>query len=359
MLKYSLRLLCVLCVSAVNVSFVLRNRRDAENAEKTQRSPDANDTWKQSVIRRLCQKSDNHQFLFVLVRAISRIVCYPPKSTIHEIGRTNTNKATNQIRYLTRPNCFKLRLLVLIFLLLFPTQTSNSQTPNPTGVLRLRVKVKIGESTKSLARKRFYLIKGTLEQNKTMIDAAEQSPYLSRDCFYSKLGASQQLIGWLKAGDCESVYCREIDEEFLSGPKAVPEFVAAYAAGEKEFGQSNIGRKWLTNNLPPPLRDGFYQDRRNALDALLKQAEMASGTRPLSTMTDRNGTAYLTDLEPGIYVLTSLLPIEVGASLDSWKCELQIKPGDIATETPYQVSNRKDRLVKCVAVEKPIPVCQK
>ena len=255
-----------------------------------------------------------------------------------------------------------IRLLLLVIFLLCLTQLGNSQTQNPTnptGVLRIRVRVKIGESTKGLARKRFYLLKGTREQNKTVIDASEQSPYVSRDCFYSKLGASQQLIDWLKVGDCESVYCREIDEEFLNGPKAVPEFVTAYAAGEKEFGQTKIGRKWLTNNLPPPLREGFYRDRRNALDALLKQAEVASGTRPFSTMTDRNGTAYFTDLEPGTYVLTSLLPVEVGESLDRWNCEIQIKPGDIATEKPLQVSNKNDRLVKCVAVEKPVPVCQK
>jgi len=292
----SLRFLCLLCVSAVKNSSALKNRKDAENAEEAQR------------------------------------------------------------------RCYRPFYLVLLVLLLFLTQQGNSQTPNPThptGVLRLRVRVKIGESTKGLARKRFYLLKGTLQQNKSVIDVADQSPYVSRDCFYSKLGASQQLIEWLKVGDCESVYCREIDEEFLSGPKAVPEFVTAYAAGEKEFGQSNIGRKWLTNNLPSPLRDGFYRDRRNTLDALLKQAEVASGAHPLSTMTDRNGTAYFTDLEPGAYVLTSLLPIEVGESLDSWNCEVQIKPGDIATEKPFQVSNKKDRLVKCVAVEKPVPVCQK
>jgi len=252
---------------------------------------------------------------------------------------------------------FTFLLLLIPFLIL--AQPGTSQTPNGTGVLRIRVRVKIGESTKGFARKRFYLIKGTLEQNKALIDVADQRPYVSRDCFYSKLGASQQLMDWLKVGDCESVYCREIDEEFLKGPKAVPEFVTAYAAGEKEFGQSNINRKWVTNNLPPQLRDGFYGERRSALDALLKQAEVTSGARPLSTMTDRNGTAYFTDLEPGTYLLTSLLPIEVGESLDTWNCEVPIKPGDIATEKPFQVSNKKDRLVRCVAVEKPVPVCQK
>jgi hypothetical protein len=256
-------------------------------------------------------------------------------------------------------------LAKLSFVLICVTLTSsgNAQTQSPavhpTGVLRLRVRVKIDESTKGLSRKRFYLIKGTLDQNKTVLDAAEQRPIITRDCFYSRLGASQPLIEWLKAGDCESVYCREIDEEFLNGPKAVPEFVNAFAAGEKEIGQGTVGRKWLTNNLPAQLRDGYYQDRRSTLQALMKQAETTSGAGVLSVMTDRNGTAYFTDLDPGTYVLTNLLPIEIGQSADSWNCEVQIKPGDIATEKPYLVSNRKDRNVKCVAVEKPLPSCPK
>lgn len=234
-----------------------------------------------------------------------------------------------------------------------------SETTQPTGVLRLRVRVKVDEATRGLSRKRFYLIKGTLQQNKPALDAAEQRPVVSRDCFYSKLGASQALIDWLKAGDCESVYCREIEQDFLSGPKAVPEFVNASAAGEKEIGPGNIGRKWLTNNLPAQLRDGFYQDRRNALQQLIKQAETLSGSAVLSVMTDRNGTAYFTDLHPGTYVLTNFLPIEISQLANNWSCEVQIKPGDIATERPYLISNRKDRNVKCVAVEKPLPVCEK
>ena len=76
-----------------------------------------------------------------------------------------------------------------------------------------------------------------------------------------------------------------------------------------------------------------------------------------SVMTDRNGTAYFTDLGPGTYVLSNLIPTELGQTLVTWNCEVQVKPGDLATEKPYLVSNRKDRNVKCVGVEKPKPPC--
>ena len=253
-------------------------------------------------------------------------------------------------------------ILVLGFFFI-PSRSVTSQNQSagqkPTGVLRLRVRVKVDEATKGLSRKRFYLLKGTSEQNKPVLDAADQRAIVSRDCFYSKLGGSPALIDWLKVGDCESVYCREIDQEFVSGPKAVPEFATAYAAGVKEFGTADVGRKWITNNLPDQLRDGFYEDRRNAVQTLIKQAESLTGAAVLSVMTDRNGTAYFTDLEPGSYVLTSLVPLEIGQSASSWKCDVQIKPGDIATEKPYLLSNKIDRNVKCVAVEKPLPACVK
>ena len=74
-------------------------------------------------------------------------------------------------------------------------------------------------------------------------------------------------------------------------------------------------------------------------------------------MTDRNGTAFFTDLGPGAYVISNLIPAEIGQSLATWSCEVQIKPDDLASEKPFLISNRKDRLVKCVAIEKPAPAC--
>ena len=226
---------------------------------------------------------------------------------------------------------------------------------SPTGVLRLRVRVKADDASpmRGLSRKRFFLIPGTLEQNRALLEAIERQPLVTRDCYYQKLGASTALIEWLKEGDCESVYCRGVEKEFVTGPKAVPEFVTAFTTSQKEFGNNEeTARRWLTTNLTAELRDGFYRDRQRALQALLKQAPAVQ-----SVMTDRNGTAYFTDLGPGTYVLSNLIPTELGRTVVTWNCEVQVKAGDLATEKPYLVSNRKEKLVKCVGIEKPIPAC--
>lgn len=255
----------------------------------------------------------------------------------------------------------KRSFIILLVLLALPLAITHSQNPaQQTGVLRLRTKVKLSDSAplRGLARKRFFLVPGSLEQNRALVNAIESQPLVTRDCYYQKSGASAALIGWLKEDDCESVYCREIEQQFVSGPKAVPEFATAFAASEKEFGSAATALKWITTNLPPNLRDGFYRDRKGVLDSLLKQAQATSGAPVQSVMTDRNGTAFFTDLGPGTYVLSNLVPTELGQTVATWNCEVQIKPDDLATEKPYLISNRKDRLVKCVAVEKPAPVCQ-
>ena len=248
-----------------------------------------------------------------------------------------------------------MKLVIFALLLMVAVVVAQSQEPaKQTGVLRLRVRVKADDAAKMLGlpRKRFFLIPGTLEQNRALIDAIERQALTSRDCYYKKLGASAALIEWLKSGDCESVYCRGVEKDFVTGPKAVPEFASAFAASQKEYSNEETALRWLTTNVPPDMRDGFYRDRQGVLKALLKQAPS-----PLSVMTDVNGTAYFTDLGPGTYVLTNLIPTELGQNLVTWNCEVQVKAGDLATEKPYLVSNRKDKNVKCVGVEKPMPVC--
>jgi hypothetical protein len=245
-----------------------------------------------------------------------------------------------------------------LLVLLIAATISNSQTnTSGRGVVRLRVRVKEGETTKGLQRKRFFLVKGTLEQNKAWIQTTEQQTSISRDCYYRTAGASEKLINWLKENDCETVYCREIRLDEVEGPNAIPEFQRAVALGMAEQQSREIATKWLNVNLSANLRDGFYRNNQQQLQQLLSAAESVSKASVQSVMTDRNGTAYFTDLEPGTYVITNLVPTETSTSFLHWNCEVQVKAGDIATEKPFLISNRKDRNVKCVGVERPLPTC--
>jgi hypothetical protein len=239
--------------------------------------------------------------------------------------------------------CFAVLLVTVVL--------AQQPTGQQTAVLRLRVRVKADDAAppKGLGRKRFFLFPGTLKQNSALITAIEQQPLTTRDCYYKQHHASAQLISWLQEGDCESVYCRSIENEFVTGPKAVPEFANAFNANHTEFGNDLIALQWLTNYLTPDLRDGFYKDRQRLLQTLLKQSGMIQ-----SVMTDQKGSAYFTDLGAGTYVISNVIPTELGQNLVTWNCEVQIKPEDLATEKPYPIPNRKD---KCVVIEKPKPSC--
>lgn len=249
---------------------------------------------------------------------------------------------------------FQLSLTVTALALLFLSTLVLAQTPDAArGVIRLRVRVKTGNTTTGLSRKRFFLLPGTLEQNKALIQTMENSSTQSRDCYYRKAGASDSLIKWLREGDCESVYCRGIEQADL---ESVPEFQRALVVGQEEFGNRDLARKWLTVNLPENIRDGFYKARQLELQNLIKHAE-ENGGKILSVMTDTKGTAYFTELPVGTYVISNLLPAEVGNTNVFWNCEIKVKAGDLSTEKPFLISNVREGPVKCVGTEKPLPAC--
>ena len=172
-------------------------------------------------------------------------------------------------------------------------------------------------------------------------------------------GASEQLIKWLKENDCDSVYCREIEEKYISGSEAVPEFKAAYDQALKELKTPEVARRWLPCYLPAELRDGYYKTKRQTIKGLVKQAENASGKPTMSIMTDRKGTAYLTDIDPGIYTFQIWSGAKLKRRSILWICEREVKATDLyaAMKRPFTLSNEKDPKVKCEVVERPLPVC--
>jgi hypothetical protein len=238
----------------------------------------------------------------------------------------------------------------------------HTQTPQTArGVIRLKVRYKSGEVTKELPRKRFFLIKGSLDENKSLDEMIKQTAFTSRACYYRSQGASAALIKWLDDNDCESTYCRAVEERYVTGADAVPEFKTAYDQALKELKTPELARRWLPNYLPADIRDGYYNLQQRTLDSLLKQAETLSGKPVMSIMTDRKGTAYLTDIEPGTYTISNLIPAETDKSNLLWLCEREVKAADlaIAMRRPFILSNENNPQVKCEVIERPLPVCEK
>jgi hypothetical protein len=238
----------------------------------------------------------------------------------------------------------------------------HTQTPQTArGVIRLKVRYKSGEVTKELPRKRFFLIKGSLDENKSLAEMIKQTAFTARACYYRSQGASTPLIKWLDDNDCDSIYCRAVEERYVTGADAVPEFKTAYDQALKELKTPELARRWLPNYLPADIRDGYYNLRQRAIDSLLKQAETLSGKPVMSIMTDRKGTAYLTNIEPGTYTISNLIPAETDKSNLLWLCEREVKAADlaIAMRRPFILSNENNPQVKCEVIERPLPVCER
>ena len=149
------------------------------------------------------------------------------------------------------PFRLNLRLNFLaVFLVLLGCKAAYTQESPVTGLLEVSGRVKIGTKQETIKRKRFYLFHGGLDANRTLIENLKAMDAPSRDCFYCQLHASPEYIAWLKAGDCESPYCRPITAEDMT---QIPEFKAAYKKGLVQYGNKPaIAQKWLTTNCLLP-----------------------------------------------------------------------------------------------------------
>lgn len=179
-----------------------------------------------------------------------------------------------------------------------------------------------------------------------------------RECFYCGLKTSPEFIAWLKVEDCESPYCRSITTD---DAKKVPEFQAAYQKGLKQYrGKPKIAQQWLTTNLAPTLRDGFYRQRKLSIDTIL------GGLKPLqSSMTDSVSVrAIFIDipLKPAsgktteTFMITNVLPLEFNGKSYLWACEVEIGAAKKVTLS-LQVPDAGKTIKKCEVIVKDLPPC--
>lgn len=230
------------------------------------------------------------------------------------------------------------------------------------GSFTLSGRPKIGAAVERLKRKRFYLFVGGLAANKPLIDRLKASNPVSRDCFYCQMNASPEYVAWLKAEDCESPYCRAITPEDVT---KVPEFKAAYqkGLGPRQFrGKTAIAQTWLTTNLVPQLRDGFYRQRKTLIQTLL------AGSGAIQTaMTDsvRSSDALFVDIPLKLetvgkvtetFMYSNLVPIEIGNKSYVWACEIEIGSARKAIDVLKVLEGDKPAR-KCELIVKTLPAC--
>jgi hypothetical protein len=172
------------------------------------------------------------------------------------------------------------------------------------------------------------------------------------------LNASSEFRAWLKAEDCESPFCRKISADDAA---RVPEFKAALDKGNRQFARKPaLSLDWLTTNLSPGLRDGFYLERKKSIDSVL------AGVKPImSGMTDSVSIkAIFIDipLDPPAgkttetFLVSNIAPFEIGSKSYAWACEVEIGSDKKAVRS-LPVPEPGKRADKCEVFVREIPVC--
>ncbi|HKC65254.1 MAG TPA: hypothetical protein VKB86_16550 [Pyrinomonadaceae bacterium] len=214
-------------------------------------------------------------------------------------------------------------------------------------VFQVAVTLKQSERSVAVARKPIYLSPCPFNLDKAPVGA--RAP--SRKSYYTSVKASQQLINWLEANNCDTIYCRELTKEEVtckaSDATCVPEFVQAYnEALAKLKGDGELARKWVTNYGPlaaPQLRIGFHDEKMKWLAAAVAAIEKANNLAPgtiKQAVTDRQGYAYFYDLCPGAYYISNIAPAEVGTDRILWETTaIKVEKSDMLEKIPVTLTN--------------------
>lgn len=248
-----------------------------------------------------------------------------------------------------------LSVWAVVLLTLFSIQVYAQKA---SGMLEVNGRIKIDGKQERLKRKRFYIFRGGLAENKALIDRIRAAEFVSRDCFYCRANASTEFRAWLKVEDCESPFCREITGDDAA---RVPEFKAALAKGQRQFAKKPaLARDWLMTNLSPQLRDGFYLQRKKAIDGVL------AGIKPLqSGMTDSVSVkAIFIDIpvtpaagkSTETFLVSNLAPFEIGTKSYVWACEVEIGPDKKAVRS-LPVPEPGKKAEKCEVLVRDLPAC--
>lgn len=238
------------------------------------------------------------------------------------------------------------------------TLTAVAAWSQSVGTIEVSGRVKIGGKQEKLSRKRFYLFRGGLETNRALVDRMKTASFTPRDCFYCTKKASPELISWLKAGDCESPFCRSITAEEAA---KVPEFAAAVQKGLRQYrNRPTVAREWLITNLSADLLSGLYRERKASLTQILGPVKPAQ-----SSMTDSSSVVAIfvdVPVNPSAgkttetWLVSNVVPIEFKGNSYLWACEVE------ATATKkvklnLQVPDPGKTVRKCEVIVKPLPEC--
>lgn len=167
-----------------------------------------------------------------------------------------------------------------------------------------------------VGRKRFFLLEKNIEET----GGIDWKSLPARENFYK--GASPELLKWLKTHDfdCDTLYCPEYQAEYDKARLSVKEFREAYDRAMAELKNQKLALRWMMVYFPlKSARLEYYQKKKAWLEAAAQR-----GGKVKSVMTDERGIAFLTDLKPGDYYISNIVPLAAGHVL--WNCPVKVGP---------------------------------